>query len=735
MGTTATSLHVLVPGTGVAALVPEVERAYKKLGFAIARKGNVPPARRVLLAGRDADRYLSMYDSDNDQLDSGDLKDLAVLLSKRLQSAVILTSVYDSDRFEFIVFHKGKQKDAAVSDPDGHTGGLRMLSGKQRAKEWIAMFGRAPDMAAPPGVVFAEAELARWCEWAGIPARRATAIVADFDDGGEIEHRTLAFGERKAPPAPTRQAASGQIFELFRDEDHDAAQRLFPAALPVGAGSAAMSWYALTSGPGFTGLRLRPRIESSAGARIAAAWAGATPIFNGQLTGGITPARHDWTELTGLLVGDAPEVLEAPGFRVPGVDPQTRRMFLIIVCIAVDLPDGGWVTATPFMEAASQAAASIELPPVRLATCTPVWIPRGPSVEARVWNDCALWIAGWARSAGVAQEQMRELIADALAHEPYRPWKGPSDNPTTVAQHIATARHTDEERMARLRRLLNAPAVALSVAILPANGEPERAQARSLLERWLDGIHGEPGSTATVRAEKHESVSFSVSKTHWTVPFASLTADARWRDLFGTQRDYRTVRIELTPAGHDYPQAGALFQSSGRRTAAPTNSGEVLNCSLWQIEHPAVEARFGTTGAVQTAVFANWLATSDALQAWSSRAAWIPDLGGYRTDASVHGTPYEQLALQRGIVDRQTFNTRAWAERRLRFMAPRLWFGAALQSLLDRTAVERVATVRQHGRLIEVALKESAALGDLESALTPILPALPEASSGDASRA
>jgi hypothetical protein len=93
MGTTATSLHVLAPRTAVAALVPEVERAYKKLGFAVARKGNVPPARRVVLAGRDADRYVSMYDSDNAQLDSGDLKDLAALLSKRLQSAVILTSV------------------------------------------------------------------------------------------------------------------------------------------------------------------------------------------------------------------------------------------------------------------------------------------------------------------------------------------------------------------------------------------------------------------------------------------------------------------------------------------------------------------------------------------------------------------------------------------------------------------------------------------------------------------
>jgi len=44
--------------------------------------------------------------------------------------------VYDSDSFEFVMFHNGKQVDAAVSEPESHAGGLRMWKGKRRAQVW-----------------------------------------------------------------------------------------------------------------------------------------------------------------------------------------------------------------------------------------------------------------------------------------------------------------------------------------------------------------------------------------------------------------------------------------------------------------------------------------------------------------------------------------------------------------------------------------------------------------------
>jgi hypothetical protein len=327
MGTTATSLHVLrPPRSTTATLVPDVAHAYRKLGFALQRKHRAGPTKRVVLAGGNGDAYLSIYDSDNDQIDSGDLKELAVLLSKRLARPVIFTSVYDSDRYEFIVFYRGKQKDAAVSDPDDHTGGLRMLSEKQRAKEWTAMFGRLPEALASRAQPFAEWDLGRWCESAGLPAPRATTLVSDFDEAHSPAHTTLLFGERKAVSRPVRgHASTEQTFGIVCDEDHDFVHRLFPAAWPVAPGQTILNWYVETGGPGFRGLRFRPRLEASAGAAIVKAQAAALPFFNGQLTMGNIAAKQEWAELAGRLIADAPETWEAPEFIVPPLDPETRR--------------------------------------------------------------------------------------------------------------------------------------------------------------------------------------------------------------------------------------------------------------------------------------------------------------------------------------------------------------------------------------------------------------------------
>lgn len=140
MGTTATSLHILRSSGNTASLSGEIEKAYRRLGYARPKKPAGISAKQVILVGRDDDDFLSIYDSDNDQIDTGELKDLAVQLSKRLASVAILTSIYDGDTFEFVLFHKGKQVDAAVRDPGSHQGGLKFLAGKRRAQAWLDMF-------------------------------------------------------------------------------------------------------------------------------------------------------------------------------------------------------------------------------------------------------------------------------------------------------------------------------------------------------------------------------------------------------------------------------------------------------------------------------------------------------------------------------------------------------------------------------------------------------------------
>jgi hypothetical protein len=293
----------------------------------------------------------------------------------------------------------------------------------------------------------------------------------------------------------------------------------------------------------------------------------------------------------------------------------------------------------------------------------------------------------------------------------------------SLRQYVAVLRHADEVMTDELRRRLNCPAVALNVAILSDNGERERAQAQNLVEAWLGSLHAGPGTMARIRTEKHATPSFSVAKANWSVPLASATADKRWAELFGIERDYRTIHVELIVPGFTYPQGGAVLQGSDRHRYALLGgeSGEVLNCSVWLIDEVSVRARFGTSAEAQRAAFVSWLGGVDAVQAWSTHAAWIPDLGGHKSQTEVRGTPYEQIASFRGFY-RNRFNTRSWTERHLRFVAPTLWLGAALRSRTDARALETVAVVRERGSLMELTLKAGATLHELERALEPILP-------------
>src|SRR5258708_17825201 len=141
MGTPATSLHVLSAVVGAGSRLPvDIEKAYRKRGYARPKKTGGGATKRVILAPDTSGDWLSIYDSESDRIDTGELKQLAVEVTKKLGTVALLTSVYDSDSFEFVMFHMGKQVDAAVSDPEGHAGGLKMLKGKRRAQAWHSMF-------------------------------------------------------------------------------------------------------------------------------------------------------------------------------------------------------------------------------------------------------------------------------------------------------------------------------------------------------------------------------------------------------------------------------------------------------------------------------------------------------------------------------------------------------------------------------------------------------------------
>jgi hypothetical protein len=200
MGTTASSVHVLLPSANDGSIDTAFIRAYEETGFAPASEP--AGAKRVVLVKSSNGPYVSAYDSDNEQLDTGDLKEIAVRLSKQLATSVIFTGLYDSDAFIFILYYKGEQIDAAAAGEVWNTDGLKALRGKARAKKWSEVFASlAPD--AKPDAwqarlriessddVFAEQGLARWCAAAGLDASSALLLSDDFAGGDENRQTTL----------------------------------------------------------------------------------------------------------------------------------------------------------------------------------------------------------------------------------------------------------------------------------------------------------------------------------------------------------------------------------------------------------------------------------------------------------------------------------------------------------------------------------------------------------------
>src|SRR4026207_912882 len=120
MGNTCASVHIAMTGT-IDDAVKGVVRAYSKLGFERAKTKPAEGGRHVILLRSEGDAFLSLYDSDNAALDTGELKDLALAASKIFKTGAICTSLYDSDTFEVVVFNAGKQVDLVLTDPEQYS--------------------------------------------------------------------------------------------------------------------------------------------------------------------------------------------------------------------------------------------------------------------------------------------------------------------------------------------------------------------------------------------------------------------------------------------------------------------------------------------------------------------------------------------------------------------------------------------------------------------------------------
>ncbi|MBV8564936.1 MAG: hypothetical protein JO273_05725 [Methylobacteriaceae bacterium] len=709
MGTTATSLHLLIPASVVptalfASAGPTagprdvdraIEKGYGKLGYAKARKPDDAAPKQVAIVHDGGASFVSIYDADNDKIDSGELKDLAASLSKTLKTLAILTSVYDSDSFEFIMYHRGKQVDAAVSAEDAHAGGLNMLRGKRRARAWDNIFferdvTRARRPGAPPFSLrqrladfeeavrraeriesaFAEDGLGAWCSLAGLDPGAALANYSDKSQP-DIPNRTLlALRRTGVPPArkPQRgEPGGGVTLAYVRSDDDHPYHRFFPAAWPVAAEAAArFSWAVVSSGAGFSGLSLALHLERTSGFAIGGISLRAFPFYNGQITSATALASFDWLAPPDAAASAPDLAVEATPFALPDLDPQSRKQFIVLIAVELRAPAAGAMTIRPSLRVAEGGdAPSLGLPPLRLAVTRPTWRP---------------------------------LVAD---------WQKP-----TLTQAEALLR-------------LNAPSVLAMVAVLPDDGDEVRHRIRRLAEQWL-ALLGAGELFATIETQKHMTPSFSVPKSKSSLPLPEVTRAKIWPKLFEVANRYQTVMVGLGPDGSSYPLAGftmqsALLDGSGAPAGHARSSGPTISVAIWLVNEAAAFERLGVDPDAAEAAFSAWVETLVPVQAWVTRSAWIPEFDFYEDYMMTLYESATSVDWFRGALQ-GTLTDTAWSSTRLRFVAPKLWLGPELAAAVDLAALAGVATVATSGPVTRIDLPPGAALEQLEQGLANILP-------------
>jgi hypothetical protein len=681
MSLTTASLHILLP-SGSAGARAALASAYRALGF-VPPPPAAPAAREAVLAP--IGDFLSVYDSACARSDDGTLRTLAHTLSAALRTCVFVTTVQDSEDFEFILFHDGRQVDSAVGDMDGHPGGLRAVRGPEQADLWRAVLGpvrfstithRASDDAADPvsrfvaiaGAAarashrFAEDRLAAWCRMAQLPAR---AALRQFADAAASPGSTrLALAPVPARSRPTPPKAASLIW--YRSDNEYPYHNFFPAAWPAEAGADVYYvWPVICRHRGVRRLRLALHIDRAGDFVPVHILITAFSARHGQI---ISPAPL--ASFGQSVPGDvgrmgADLAFDAEPFVLPDPTEEAGHEYMVLVRVELHIPASGEALITPSLRADGTDTQALILPTLRLAATRVAWLP---------------------------------VVADPLEKNALR-------------------------RQAVLR--LNTPAALTHVAILPDTGQEVRDSIRNLIETWLLPMTDTP-LLATIRTEKHFSPDGAGSAADTTEPLATLLQGQLWPKLFRAARDLQNLRVEIGAADAPHMLAGFSLYSSLRDGAGPPADpdradGPTLAASIWAIADETALSLLRLNIVEARAAFADWVRAAAPLQAWMAECAWIPAFDHYESYAV---TLYEAAARMDWVGEDLvgTLCDRAWLRRKLRFVAPQMWLGWELASIIDATKLTAVADVTACADGVEVLLRRRRDLAKLERLLAPVLP-------------
>ena len=272
MGNTCSSVHIALTGTTPDA-IKGIVRAYTTLGFERAKTAPPEGGKHVILLRKEGDAFLSVYDSDNAALDTGELKDLALAASKIFKTAAVCTSLYDSDTFEVVVFNAGKQVDLVMTDPEQYSGPLKILSDASRAAQWSKVFGKSLSVegitqAITRNSAFADDALAELSRLIGLTGGQSQLHYQDLREDEALTHH-LHF--TKQPSAP-RAVPEGQIaLRNYFDPDNSRMLLVNPASWPVPLlEEIRVTWLMLSEGAGFNDGTLAIHVNGPDGLAITA---------------------------------------------------------------------------------------------------------------------------------------------------------------------------------------------------------------------------------------------------------------------------------------------------------------------------------------------------------------------------------------------------------------------------------------------------------------------------------
>ena len=741
MGNTCASVHIALTGK-TPDPIKGIVRAYTTLGFERAKTASPEGGKHVVLLRSEGDAFLSVYDSDNAALDTGELKDLARAASKIFKTAAVCTGLYDSDTFELVVFHAGKQVDLVMTHSEEYSGPLKTLSGASRATQWSKVFGKALaaeriSAAAATESAFADDALAELSRLIGLTGGQPQMHYQDLREENAQTHH-LHF---RRQPSAARTVPDGQIsLRDYFDPDNSRILMVAPASWPVPLGEAVrVTWLMLSEGAGFNDGTLAIQVNGPDGLAVTSGFMEGSKFHNGQIVGPLETAprirQGDSGQAREMAQASAEELLKSRQFEVtqsplnssgsnrfaapfsaldiPTKTPERTTQILVVLQLHLVASQVGEWDIDVSVRPNSGTEFQHDLPRARLAAVEQTWLPIVSGLNPKVTYS----------TDDVATLQPRDaLMLREMQHK---------------------------QGTIRLDRTLNHFAIASNAAIVQDEGQATLDACRSHLEAWLRPLAEQTGDVR-IHAEKRMTDKAYGGKSRKTPPLSAFQRDKAWHKLFDHASNYQTVLANVFPKDAECPIAGVGLQvglehypeqwrehyeqqlaaTLSKMRGRPFERAPVVNTVhvfAWVLNHADCYRYLGTSTDDVKDRLDGFASRHPVLQAWYTECTWQP-LFDHADD--YHRTVYEEHSVLnwfRGILQTDgglngSKMSLQWCRNVLRMVTPHMWVCRTLLEQLDRAALEAVAEVIETGDAFRIALKDGRALDDLELALLPILP-------------